>query len=75
MKIKARNLKPGDVFIFDGKEQVAIDTVSKDCLWVTNRNFYLTKDKIGKGYVYGYTNACVILISKEDIVELIENID
>lgn len=75
MQIKANELKSGDVFIFNNKEQVAIDTVLENCLWVTNRDFYLTKDKIEKGFVYGYTNAVVISISAEDIVEFIENIE
>lgn len=75
MKIKAKELSPGDVFIFNNKEQVAIGTVSGNSLWVTNRDFYLTKDKREEGIVYGYTNATIISISKEDIVEFIENIE
>lgn len=75
MEIKAKELKSGDVFIFNNEEQVAIDTVQEKCLWITNRDFYLTKDKIEKGFVYGYTNAGVISINAEDIVEFIENIN
>lgn len=75
MQIKAKELKSGDFFIFNNQEQVAIDTVLDDCLWVTNRDYYLTKDRIKSGFVYGYTNAGVISISAEDVVELIENIE
>ena len=65
MKIKARELRQGDVFIFDDREQIVIDTMSKDSLWVTNRQCYLTNDKREQGFSYGYTNATIISIKSE----------
>lgn len=75
MFIEAKELKSGDVFIFDNKEQVAIDTISQDCIWVTNKEFYLTKEKLEHGFKYGYSNATVIPIMPYDIVDLVENIN
>lgn len=75
MEIKAKDLKPGDVFVYDNKEQVAIDTISNNFLWVTTRNSYLTKDKIKSGFSYGYTNSVIININANDTVELIKNIE
>lgn len=75
MKIRAKELKPGDVFIFNNKEQVAIDTVLGNSLWITNRQYYLTKDKWESGFIYGRTNSTIISINTDDIVNLIENIE
>ena len=78
MLIEAQELKSGDVFIFDNKEQVAIDTISKkeDCIWVTNRKFYITKEnRLKHGFCYDYSNATVISITPYDMVDLIENIE
>lgn len=74
MKIAAKKLKRGDVFTFDNKEQVAISSISDGCIWVTTREFYLNEADRER-LVYGYTNATVIPIKPDDIVELIENIE
>jgi len=72
MKTTANNIKDGDIFIFDNHEQVATDDYTDQYLWVTNRNYYIQdEDKANVGY--GYTSACIIVINKDDIVDIIEN--
>lgn len=74
MKIKAKDLKPGDVFIYKGNQQVAIDNFMGNTLSVTNERLYLDKEK-RKKYTYGYTNATIIYIEAEDEVEVLRNIE
>lgn len=74
MKIIAKRLKHGDVFIFGNKELVSISPFSGECICVTTRNFYINEpDK--ERLAYGYTNSTVIQIKPNDIVDLIENIE
>lgn len=75
MQIKAEKLKTGDVFLFNNKEQVAIEPLGQNYLWVTNRSCYLQKEDLNNGKSYGYTSATLMSIYPDDDVELIENID
>lgn len=75
MLIKAKELKTGDVFMFNNQEQVAIDTVLGNCLWITNRENYLARCKGANDLVYGYTNATILSIKSNAIVKLIANIE
>lgn len=75
MQIKAEKLKSGDVFLFDYKEQVAIESPVQNYLWVTNRDCYLSKEDLDNGKSYWYTSATLMSIYPDDDVELIENIN
>ena len=74
MKVKAKELKQGDLFVFDNREQVAIDSFNNNCLWVTKEEYYLTSDK-RKEFTYGYTNATILSIESDSEVELVKNIE
>lgn len=69
---RASDLKNGDVFEWQGKRHVAIeDYTGGDCLWVTIPKYYIHPEQDG---VYGYTSACVLLISQDSIVNVTRNL-
>lgn len=73
MKKVAKEIQSGDIFVFDRKENVAIDsyTPGNQFLWVTNREFFINTDCSDR--VYGYTNACLIEIPCDALVEYVGN--
>ncbi len=73
MKEFAKDIQCGDVFVVDGKENVAIDsyTLGSPFLWVTNREFFINTDC--DDCVYGYTSACIIELSNDTLVKYLGN--
>ena len=74
MQIEAKNLKQGDVFVFNNKENVAIEEFCGNSLWVTNQERYIKKENLNN-FSYGYTSATIISIDENDKVELIKNLE
>ena len=73
MIIKARELKEGDMFLFNDKMQVAIEPLYKGSIWVTSAKAYLEQKE--KGLNYGYENATIIQLEPYDDVDLKAQID
>ena len=73
MKVFAKDIQHGDIFVLDGKENIAIDSyiLGNPFLWVTNREFFINTDCSDR--VYGYTNACLIEIPCDALVEYVGN--
>ena len=44
MQIKAKDLKQGDVFIFNNEENVAIEKFCGNSLWVTSQEHYIKQE-------------------------------
>lgn len=69
---KVSDLKDGDVFEWQGQRHVAIeDYVGDNCLWVTIPRYYIYPEQDG---TYGYTSACVLSISEDNIVNVPRNL-
>lgn len=71
--MKAINIKSGDLFEYNGKTQVAIESYENGLVFVTTKDIYLLNNNVEYPY-YSYTNSCLMDIKPTDDVVFIENL-
>lgn len=70
MMVKAKEIKAGDIFLYDNYTYVATEDYDCKYLWVTNKDCYINKKDLKK-FSYGYTSVAIIKLTEEENVDII----